>query len=307
MTTPSNAEVQSLVDEVPAGAIVVGVAGRAEDDNTLRWAADRARATGAPVHLLSTLDFDAPLIGPTDFVPVEDLQRALSVDVNRILREAAATVAEREPGIAVTQQSATGSAARALLAASARAREVVLGSARVGRLERILLGSTSTGVVGLAACPVVVVGGSLPDQGDVVVGFDGSAPAQAALSYAAELAETVGAGVRTVTVWNLEVVDGVVATTPGSPQYDQVLRRYQERVDEALAPVRERHTGVSFTTTIRQGGAARVVAEEAASARLLVIGSRGRGGVVGMLFGSVSRKLLNSVTVPVAVLNRPQH
>ena len=151
-----------------------------------------------------------------------------------------------------------------------------------------------------------MVGGVLPDQGDVVVGFDGSAPAQAALSYAAELAETIGAAVRTVTVWNLEVVDGVVATTPGSPQYDQVLRRYQERVDEALAPVRERHTGVSFSTTIRQGGPARVVAEEAASARILVIGSRGRGGVVGMLFGSVSRKLLNSVTVPVAVLNRAQ-
>ena len=57
----------------------------------------------------------------------------------------------------------------------------VLGSARGGNLERILLGATSTSVVALARCPVVVVGPVLPEDGDIVVAFDDSPHSRAAL------------------------------------------------------------------------------------------------------------------------------
>jgi len=289
--------------EVPAGAIVVGIDGREEDANALDWAAAEAVSLGAPVHVITALDIDLPLAGGGEAVPMALIEDALDDDATARLERACARVAERAPGVPVTAYRSSGRAARVLLDASERARTVVLGSARGGNLERILLGATSTSVVALARCPVVVVGPVLPEDGDIVVAFDDSPHSRAALWYAAATAERLRVPVRVVSGWFLEVVDGVVATTPGSPQYEKVKQRLHGSIDAALEPVIAAHADVAFTAVVKQGKIVDIVLAESNDARLLVLGTRGRGGIAGMLFGSVSRKVLQTAGVPVAVLS----
>ncbi len=268
----------------------------------MAWAAAEALSLGAPIHLISALDLDAPAISGASAIALDSVAEGLESGTRTVLEEAAARLSSLAPGVGVSAQLVAGKAARALLDASATAAVVVLGSARAGALQQLLLGTTSISVVALAKCPVVVVGAQVPVGGDIVVAVDGSAHSAAALDYAFASAQRLGCGVQALAVWYVEIVDGVVATTPGSPQFEQVQAHYREMVDRVVAPRQAAYPQVPITVEVRRGSVPKVLVESAANARLLVLGTRGRGGIKGLLLGSVSRKVLNSATVPVAVL-----
>jgi nucleotide-binding universal stress UspA family protein len=55
-----------------------------------------------------------------------------------------------------------------------------------------------------------------------------------------------------------------------------------------------------------EGGAARVLLRHAEGADLLVVGSRGRGPIVGSMLGSVSGHCVHHATMPVVVVPGPR-
>ena len=141
--------------------------------------------------------------------------------------------------------------------------------------------------------------------GRIVVGVDGSAHARQALRFA--LAEAALRGARVVVVGSW-AIPPLAATGVGMiPAFDLLRTELADSASEVLsrelAEVADAAAGVEVEQHLAQGDAAGVLVEAAAGADLLVVGSRGRGGVTGTVLGSVSRACLHHAPCPVAVVH----
>ncbi len=143
--------------------IVVGVDGSDASAAALRWAAEEARLRFTPLVALYAWSFIPPQpIGDPGMlaVPSGDLAGLLEAEsgaARAALTEAVADALGDEPGLEVEQKLVEGDAGDALVAESASAELVVVGSHTRSGLKAALLGSVSRHVASHAACPVVVV------------------------------------------------------------------------------------------------------------------------------------------------------
>ena len=291
-------------DEIPSGAVVVGIDGSDRDETCVRWAAGAATRAGRPLHLLHAQDIAVELAAAN---PIAARGLAFVPDttvLSGVLERARADW----PGLAITGSEPWMHPEEALIEASDDAYLIVVGSSRISGLERLLLGRSALAVSLHARCPVVILpeGARTDAEGPVVLGFDGSDGSRAAAERAFWIADLRGTSVRTVTSWYAEVVDGHVVTTPGTPAWEKVEGGYRRMVEEGLSDLRARYPRVDVDIRIVRGPAAAMLTQEAADASLLVIGSRGRGGFRGMLLGSVSHKVLETATSPVMVIRGPR-
>lgn len=133
----------------------------------------------------------------------------------------------------------------------------------------------------------------------IVVGVDGSAGAQDALEQAVPLADALDAELDVVSAW--QVFYGTIEL-PSAPTISAEHLR-----DEARATLREALDAVDTGALVvhehaLEGDAATVLLEVAEGADMLVVGSRGRGGLTGLLLGSVSQKCVQHARCPVLVV-----
>src|SRR5947207_15935447 len=137
---------------------------------------------------------------------------------------------------------------------------------------------------------------------DIVVGVDGSAPARAALHWAAAEAARHERSLRIVCAYQWPW-PGAPMVPAGDGLADPDLhRRARERVDEAVADARRTAPGVAVDGEAVPGGAAVVPVGASRGAAMTVVGSRGRGGFAGLLLGSVSAQVVAHAAGPVVVV-----
>ncbi|WP_202918505.1 universal stress protein [Streptomyces cavernae] len=117
----------------------------------------------------------------------------------------------------------------------------------------------------------------------VVVGVDGSLVAVRALDWAAGEAARRGAALR------------VVYAVPDVDAAGPVLA-------SAVLRVRERHPGLPVVAEAAEGGAVAALTRESERAALTVVGTRGFGGLTGLVFGSVSLRLAAHMHSPLLVV-----
>jgi nucleotide-binding universal stress UspA family protein len=134
----------------------------------------------------------------------------------------------------------------------------------------------------------------------IVVGVDGSEPAQAALQWAVDEARRRNAVVEAVHAWHQPGVTGYAYT--GEIDLSEFIAETKEILDGAIAAVDS--SGVTVEAKVMSGGAAQVLVEEAKGADLLVVGSRGRGGFSGLLLGSVSQQAAHHAPCPVVIVHQ---
>lgn len=290
---------------IPANAVVVGIDGSERDATCLAYAAGAATRAGCPLHLLHAQELVTEL-ALSDPVSARGLGTLADVADDGVLPAALADARSSWPDVEITGSDPWAHAERALIEASEGAHLVVVGSRSVSGLERWILGRSSLAVAMHAACPVVLVpaGARTGAEGDVVVGVDGSEHSALAAERAFWIAQIRKAPVRVITTWSLEIVDGMVVTTPENPAWAQVEGKYRDLAERIIGPLRERCPEVPCEIDVRRGSPAAVLAEASATAGLLVIGRRGRGGFRGMLLGSVAHKVIETATCPVMVVRQ---
>lgn len=141
-------------------------------------------------------------------------------------------------------------------------------------------------------------------MGTIVVGFDGSPHARAALEYAAREARIRGSDLRLVTVWHVPLMAYGAGLGP-APGFDP--HELEEAARATAAQAIEQLGGdaaqLTVDTRVREGHPARVLVEEAADADFLVVGSRGLGGFAGLLLGSVSQQCAAHARCPVVIVH----
>ncbi|MEU5634201.1 universal stress protein [Streptomyces rishiriensis] len=133
----------------------------------------------------------------------------------------------------------------------------------------------------------------------ITVGLDGSRESRAAAEWAAREAKLRGLPLKIVHVW--EPVPEPMAQAPllGAETH----QHWTERVPrEAAEGLRLRHPGVEVRTEQVSGRPADALAEAAKGAELLVLGSRGLGGLGGFMVGSVGLSAIAQADRPVVLV-----
>jgi nucleotide-binding universal stress UspA family protein len=194
---------------------------------------------------------------------------------------------------------------------------VVVGSRGLGGVQSALFGSVSSGLLDHAHLPVLIVPPIEEEvaPGPVLIGYDGSEQADAAIDAAGRLLNGREALVQTVWCSCRDVAAGGVAGAPAGVVVEavekldtQARQRAQQTAERGaeLAAAKDldargeavRATGNVWSTLLQ-------TAREKQPAAI-VVGSHGRSGVGSAFMGSVSRALVHHAHAPVLVVRPSQ-
>ncbi|MFF7408997.1 universal stress protein [Streptomyces lydicus] len=278
--------------------VVVGVSRSAAAQVAVDWAADAAARHGRPLCLVHAQEWPAgaaPKDRHDDPGQVWASHfRAAGQSLLDDLREATAA---RIPGLHISTRLLDGRPASALREAAEEASLLVVGGRRVsGPGEAFTFGGAGPALVGHPPCPVALVLDStsgFDPSGPVMVGVDGSAASAPAVSCAFEEAAA----------WDADLL-AVQVRRPRHGDWPEDLEESALDISEALAGWREKYPQVLVRQEVVVGNPAVKLAEAAADARCLVVGSRGVGGFRGMVLGSTSRSLSHMAPGPLVVVPR---
>ncbi len=272
-----------------------------------RAAADLSNKTAAELHVVHVwTDVPPPAYPGPSLATLDNYSRLAKEEAERLLRRQAWN-ARITGGRVAGQHLREGQPAEEIivLAEELEVDLVVVGSRRMGRVKRLIVGSVSEGVVNRASCPVLVVCGGTWPAGRVVVADDGSEPARRAGDLAAEIASLSGSEVVVVRAYEHppEPVGGWSAQD--RRELDEVLwqnrRDLKKRAEqlEEIAPCRPKTKLIKAKAAF----AMNLVAEEKEGGQtLLAVGTRGLTAPKRALLGSVSTETLRAAEASVLIV-----
>jgi nucleotide-binding universal stress UspA family protein len=281
------------------GPVVVGIDVMNNNGPVLKWAVREADARHLALRVVHAY---GPVVAnpwaPATYErnEIEVLRRASEDVVAKTLGQ----VRILSPDLSAIGAAVEGDARQVLIAESATAPITVLGSRHLASMGATLLGSVGCGVSAGARGPIVVVRGPSgdPEEGaGVVVGIDGSEPAEDVLEFAFNFASTHAAPLRAVMCWRPDPL-AAIRWRPEQP----VPPRAELWLAETIAGWQEKFPDVEVhSAVIRDHPVSGLVAESMAQ-RLLVVGNRGRHPLADTLLGSIAQGVLHHATCPVAVI-----
>ncbi len=133
----------------------------------------------------------------------------------------------------------------------------------------------------------------------IVVGIDGSPVARLALEFAIDEARLHGASLQVTYAY--PAMAATLTGSTGKDYYEQVESEARELLQGlvAAAPSTE---GVEVEWVAVPGNPSEVLIEASRDAVMLVVGSRGGGGFLGLVMGSVSTQCVHYSHCPVLVV-----
>lgn len=291
-------EAQEQLAQPDLRRILVAIDGQEGSRRALDWAATLAKTLGAQITVVTV--GPSPAVeqalrtrgGWADVAPafqeVEERDRA-------VLKKAGATL--KAKGVSARLELKHGNPGQAIVeaATSSRADLVILGSHGHGLGERLNLGSVGSAVKHHVPCSVLVARGPA-DPRRVVLATDGSHRSRLAVQVGRDVARALGA-----TVILAHVIDVGAYGIASSRRIREGKRLLLREHDEDPTARRE------FVTRSAVGNPARKLRKVAddEGAGLIVLGSRGLGGLRSLTLGSVSDALSHKARQSVLIV-KPQ-
>ena len=198
-----------------------------------------------------------------------------------------------------------GPVTSALVKASKSADLIVLGRRGISGLDRLFAGSTSTSVGARAKCPVVIVPHAWrpAERGRVVVGVDGSTRSLPALGLAVTEAVSRSAELVVVHAWRIPASYDV-----NVPEVEEAVGHWRRSAERAVIDTvtgwSKRHPDLHVSHVFERVHPVESLVDHSAGADLLVIGTRGGGGISGLALGSVARAVVAGSCCPVLLVRR---
>ncbi|SDS54565.1 universal stress protein [Agrococcus carbonis] len=272
--------------------VVVAVDGGPASAAALDWVVDRARTVEMRLEITTVVDID--------WFPQPNPDPVLA-EYERIVDEAGKRVVFSHVPVDVSTTLHHARPVPGIVDASRRADLLVIGSHKTRGLSGIVNGTLPLAVAARTQCPLVVVPVDwAPGDGPVVVGVDDET-GHAAMAFAAGESVRADAPLLAVRAWEIPpLVSGAwAALEAGQDEFEAAERTLLDTEVERMRQADER---VQVEAVLEHGRPSIVLARRAASARLTVVGTHGRGALAGLLLGSVGHDLLMNMPSPIAIV-----
>jgi len=284
--------------------VVVGVDGSAAALHAVRWAALRASRDDRTLRIVHA--YELPLGFPTGVTEKESILSGMRLQGRRWLATAQDLATEVAPALRVEVALVAMAPTTGLLHETENAALLVLGNRGRNALTGLLVGSTSLALAGVAHCPVVLVRngaeGNPRPSGPIVVGVDGTEASEAAVAFAFAEASAQGVTLVALYAWAESVFETALAGPNAPLDWDRQGEIAAVVLAERLAGWQEKYPEVRVERELVHDRPTRALRRCAQTARLVVVGRRGRGGFRDLVLGSTSQHLLHHATCPVAVV-----
>jgi nucleotide-binding universal stress UspA family protein len=148
----------------------------------------------------------------------------------------------------------------------------------------------------------------------ILVAFDGSEASKHALDHAVSVADMIKAEIHIISVVPRVMMpvfpdEGfgaapVTAAQDMSDYQERMKNVYGKSLEEAEQDIKNHYPDLQVETRLLEGRPSATIVDEAENndMDLIVIGSRGLGGITGWILGSTSRRIVESCTKPVLVV-----
>ncbi|ACZ39710.1 universal stress protein [Sphaerobacter thermophilus] len=280
------------------GTVIVPLDGSELAEEALPFAAAIAERSGAPLHLMRVIAPDEPA--------------SAEEEARTYLRGKARSYGDR-----VQISIRIGDAAEQIVDGAEEMIDPVIVMTTRGRsgIGRWIYGSVAERVVRGAGVPVLLIrsGMAQPEGGTfrrIMVPLDGSAYAEAALSYAVQIARAFDAELSLVRVAETTQIYAMLTppaqTPPAVESLNEVVAQLIADANAYLAKVGERLQGEGLrvrTQTLEGIAAEQLLAyEQEEDIDLVVMATHGRSGFSRLVFGSVAERVLKLGKTPVMMV-----
>lgn len=141
----------------------------------------------------------------------------------------------------------------------------------------------------------------------VVVAVDGSEASNNAVRWAANTALKRGIPLRLASSYTMPQFLYAEGMVPPKELFDDLQNETFEKIEAARAIAHEVAPELKIGHTIAEGSPIDMLLEMSNDVTMIVMGSRGMGGLSGMVMGSVSASVVSHASCPVVVVREDSH
>ncbi|KPK36325.1 MAG: hypothetical protein AMK70_02680 [Nitrospira bacterium SG8_35_1] len=276
--------------------ILVAFDGSASSRNALKQAIRFQETEKAWIRVLVVLP---PYEGDLEIIGVSDIKSVLEGSSEKLMKEAK-EIAESERAAIITNVE-QGQAYEKIVdvAETENCDIIVMGRRGIHHIERMLMGSVTSRVIGYTNKDVLVVPRDAAIQwGNILLTVDNSNSSETAVKHALDFAASYGARVTVLSV--VDVNDEFYAQVPHA--VDQMVDKAKSLLEEVRKSAEA--LDIETETFVREGESYEKILETASekNADMIFMGSHGRRGVKKLVMGSVTEKVIGFSTCPVMVV-----